>query len=339
MAIVEVCPRVLGGLRQTVVGFFALLLVAMNQTAHASSAADAPVRAKIPVILDTDIGDDIDDTWALGMLLKSPELDLRLALGEYGKAEYRAKLLAKFLQAAGRTDVPVGIGLDAEPKGDGGQAPWVQDYSLDHYPGRVIHDGVQVLVDMVMKSRRRITLIAIGPLTNIAEALAREPRIAPKIDLVGMDGSVRIGYDGTKNVSYEWNIRANIPAAQKVFSAPWHSVTITPLDTCGFVRLDGERYRRLLETKDPIATAVIENYKIWSKHSPDAEKHSSTLFDCLAIYLAISHDLCHMESLNIKVTDDGLTVIDPAGKPMNVATGWRDFDHYLDFLVGRLVGE
>src|SRR5882724_8840902 len=51
-----------------------------------------------PVILATDIGDDIDDTWALGLLLKSPELDLKLALGEYGKNQYRARLVAKFLQ-------------------------------------------------------------------------------------------------------------------------------------------------------------------------------------------------------------------------------------------------
>src|SRR5580698_10032702 len=54
---------------------------------------------RIPVILATDIGDDIDDTWALGFLLKCPELDLKLVLTEYGKAQYRAKLIGKFLEA------------------------------------------------------------------------------------------------------------------------------------------------------------------------------------------------------------------------------------------------
>ena len=48
------------------------------------------VPAPIPVILDTDIGDDIDDTWALALLLKSPELDLKLVVGDYGEAQYRA---------------------------------------------------------------------------------------------------------------------------------------------------------------------------------------------------------------------------------------------------------
>jgi hypothetical protein len=50
-----------------------------------------------PVILDTDIGDDIDDTWALGLLLQSPEFDVRLVVGDQGKNLYRAKLIAKFL--------------------------------------------------------------------------------------------------------------------------------------------------------------------------------------------------------------------------------------------------
>ena len=68
--------------------------------------------AGIPVIFDTDIGDDIDDTWALGFLLRSPELDVKLVVGDDGKSEYRAKLLAKFLETAGRTDIPVGIGME-----------------------------------------------------------------------------------------------------------------------------------------------------------------------------------------------------------------------------------
>ena len=69
---------------------------------------------KIPVILDTDIGSDIDDTWALGLLLKSPEVDLRLAVSATGDTRYRARLLAKMLQTAGRSDVPVGVGLDMQ---------------------------------------------------------------------------------------------------------------------------------------------------------------------------------------------------------------------------------
>src|SRR5262245_42941420 len=88
-----------------------------------AGCATDPKPAKvtsIPVIFDTDIGDDIDDTWALGFLLRCPELDVRLVVGDNGKSEYRAKLIAKFLETAGRSDVAVGIGL-AEPQQDSEQ--------------------------------------------------------------------------------------------------------------------------------------------------------------------------------------------------------------------------
>ncbi|MGI6299757.1 MAG: hypothetical protein ACOX52_01655 [Verrucomicrobiota bacterium] len=87
----------------------ALAVFAMGYAQH------APAAEPIPVIYDSDIGDDIDDTWALGLLLKSPELDLKLVVGDYGKATYRAKIFAKMLETAGRTDVPVGLGLPNNP--------------------------------------------------------------------------------------------------------------------------------------------------------------------------------------------------------------------------------
>ena len=63
----------------------------------------------IPVILDTDIGSDIDDTWALAMLMRCPELDLKMVLTETADTTYRAALTAKFLTVAGRDDVPIAI--------------------------------------------------------------------------------------------------------------------------------------------------------------------------------------------------------------------------------------
>jgi len=66
---------------------------------------------KIPVILDTDIGFDIDDLWALVMILKSPELDIKLITTDTGDTYYRAKLVAKTLEIANRTDIPIGVGI------------------------------------------------------------------------------------------------------------------------------------------------------------------------------------------------------------------------------------
>jgi len=300
-----------------------------------------PLRAapptRTPVILDTDIGDDIDDTWALALLLKSPELDLKLVVGDWGKPAYRAKLLARFLTAAGRTDVAVGVGING-PTGTGPLAKWVENYDLKSYPGHVAPDGVQALIDLVMASPEPVTIIGIGPPINLAEALKRQPQIATKAHFVGMFGSVRRGYDNNPKPAAEWNVHCAPQAAIATLSAAW-DVTITPLDTCGIVHLRGPKYQLVRDSTDPVARTVIENYRLWSAAHPDAaETGSSTLFDTVAIYLAISHDLVKTEPLSIRVTNDGMTVIDPQGKAMQVATEWKDLPGFEDLLVRRLTG-
>ena len=291
------------------------------------------------MILTTDIGDDIDDTWALGFLLKCPELDLKLVVGDYGKREYRARLLAKFLQTVGRSKIPIGMGIDGEPRGNGPQRAWLKDYDLGSYPGRIHPDGVQAMIDTVMQSRDPVTIIAIGPMPNVAAALEREPRIAKAARFVGMYGSVRKGYGGSTTPTPEWNVKANPRACQQAFTAPW-PMTITPLDSCGIVKLDGDRYRRVRDSRDPMASAIIENYRIWSQankgRNQAAETSSSVLFDTVAVYLAFSQNFCTMERLGIRVTDDGSTLIDKHAKRMDVATDWKSLDGYLDFLVNRL---
>jgi len=319
-----------------ILGLFSLSLPAAGRPAAAAG--------RIPVILDTDIGDDIDDTWALALLLKSPEFDIRLVVGDEGKPLYRARLIAKLLQVAGRTDIPIGIGIETSSRGDGGQVGWVRDYDLKSYPGTVHQDGVKALIDTIMNSREPVTLIAVGPLPNIAAALEREPRIAQRARFVGMHGSVRVGYGGNKKPAPEYNVKQNAPACRKALTAAWDA-TITPLDTCGIVDLSGERYQRLRASKDPVAAAVIENYRLWSAAqrrnatTPDPwETRSSTLFDTVAIYLGYSEKLLKMERLPIEVTDAGFTVIQPGAKLTNVATEWKDLDAFRDWIVNRLTG-
>lgn len=65
----------------------------------------------IPIVLDTDIGFDVDDVWALAFLLRCPEFDVKLITTCTGDTRYRAALVAKLLQIAGRTDIPIGIGF------------------------------------------------------------------------------------------------------------------------------------------------------------------------------------------------------------------------------------
>lgn len=294
---------------------------------------------KIPVILDTDICDDIDDTWALAMLLQSPEFDIKLITTAVGDTEAKTKVVAKILQTAGRTDIPIGAGIAGDMKKGHRQDEWVKNFDLSKYPGKIYPDGVQAMVDTIMRSPEPITLIAIGPLPNVAAALQREPNIAKKARFVGMHGSVRRGYGGKSQPQQEYNVVSFVKEAQRVFTADW-DMTITPLDTCSLIILRTDKYKKVLDSTNPMAKTVIENYRVWAKsggmNEAEVNVKSTTLFDTVAVYLAIKNDLLEMENLGIRVTDDGRTVIDEKAKKINCALKWKNLGAFEDLLVERL---
>ncbi len=333
-------------------GLLVIVAVLLIGTSMAA-ARNRPQSRKIPVIFDTDICDDIDDTWALIMLLNSPEFDIKLITTAVGNTEQKAKTVAKILEIAGRTDIPIGIGVKHR---DGGhrQDQWVKDYELSSYPGKIHEDGVQAIVDTVMNSQRRITIIAVGPLPNIGAALDKQPKIAEKARFVGMHGSIYKGYGGSDKPSAEYNVRAHVKDCQKVFTADW-PMRITPLDTCGIIHLRGDKYRKVYESDKPLAKALMANYREWYRHGVASNKDlsdeeiekrvdqrcstaSSTLFDTVAIYLAFSTDLVEMQRLPIIVTDDGYTKIDRKnGKRVRCAVKWKDLEAFEDLLLERLI--
>lgn len=301
-----------------------------------------------PTVLSTDIGGDIDDTWALAHLLRSPELDLKMVLTETGEAAYRAKVAAKFLEVTGRTDVEVALGVDAGPMGPEHkhQLPWVEDYELDSYSGTVHQDGVQAFIDFVKKSKGPINVIAIGPVPSVAEAIRRAPEIARKCHFYGMHGSFDVGYDGKKPASAEYNVKADVESFRTVMGAKWKSITITPLDTCGIVVIDGENYHSIwCATDDVMTRSLIENYCIWAPRVPwmDADffaTRSSTLFDDVAVFMAYSDKFINYETIQFSVTDDGFTRRAEDGPySAKVAISWKDLDAFEKHLTQRLLGK
>ena len=311
-------------------------------------ASTSLATAKNPVVLDTDIGTDIDDSWALAQLLRSPELDLKLVLTDTGDTRYRAKIAAKMLEAAGRTDVPVGIGLDQGPMPAevSNLIPWVAGYDLAKYPGRVHEDGIQALIDLVMTSPEPVTIIAIGAVPNLARALQREPRIAAKCRFVGMHGSFDKGYGDSPQPSAESNVKVDPAALRAVLAAPWRDILLTPLDTCGIVALEGENYHAIWSaTGDPLLRALIEGYCIfaprvnWMKCDFFATR-STTLFDCVAVYLAYSENNLEIEPVTFNVTDDGFTRRSASGPfKARVALRWKDLGAFKTHLTHRLLGQ
>lgn len=326
--------------------FVLSLLVA----AVASAGANAVVPR--PVILDTDICDDIDDTWALALLVQSPELDCKLVTTAVGNTEAKAKVVAKFLDKTGHAKIPVGVGVK-QHDGTHRHTDWAKDYDLSSYPGGIHKDGVGALIDVVMKSPQRVTIIAVGPLPNIGAALEREPRIAEKADFIGMHGSIYKGYGGKSTPDPEYNVKIDVPACRKAFTASW-PITITPLDTCGLVVLKGDKYKKIFQRDSAVTRNLLQNYRLWQangvrgqnkdidevdlRRQVDAtvSSRSSTLFDTVAIYLAIQQDLVKMERLPVEITDAGHTKVTEGAKLVDCAVDWNTLAGFEDFLVERL---
>lgn len=295
----------------------------------------------IPVILATDIGSDVDDTWALAQLLRTPELDLRLVITETGEANYRAQVAAKLLERAGRCDVQIGLGVDFGSMQDHErhQGPWVENYALDSYPGDVHDDGIEACVNQINESSEPVTIISIAPTPSLAAVIKRAPAVAEQCRFVGMHGSFYAGYGGVGEPDAETNVRVAPDALRTVFAADWQDIVITPLDTCGSVVLDGSHYRAIWSaTDDVLARSVIENTCIfaprvsWMDYE-DFALRSSTLFDSVAVYLAHDESWVKTEAMTFTITDDGYTVPSDDGEfTARVALAWRDRDAFESYL-------
>ena len=300
-------------------------------------------HARLSVVFHTDIGTDIDDTWALAQILRSRDLDLKYVLTDTGDTRTRAALVAKFLEATGRTDIPIGIGVPG-PTGDQplNLEPWLKGYDLAKYPGRIDADGVAGLIRCIEQSTAPVTVISTSAVPSLAAALARAPDLPKKCRFVGMFGSIDHGYGDNSPPVAEWNVKVAPAALRLVLAAPWRDVLITPLDTCGNVSIAGSDYRAIWSsTADPILRSLVEGYCIFAPrvtwmHCDFFTTRSTTLFDCVAVYLASSEALVEVESLRLRIADDGSTLRDPQGLPVRVALRWKDraaFEHQLARLL------
>ena len=190
---------------------------ARTSTSAAEPAADSAARPKIPVILDTDIGDDIDDTWALALLLKCPKSTSSWSCRTEATRSTGRRSSPSCSRSPGARTCRWAWGL---ARGTRRRAsPWVEDYDLARYPGKVHQDGVGALIDTIMNAPQPVTLICIGPVPNIrGPGTSAGNRQAGRF--VGMHGSVRKGYDGGPEPHPEWNVVADAKAAQACSPPP-----------------------------------------------------------------------------------------------------------------------
>src|SRR6185437_933783 len=265
-------------------GLFALfaLAVATIHTASRAQAAPEEQGSKNPkqlVILDTDIGDDIDDAFALALVLRSPEVQLLGITTDFGDTELRARLVDRYLTAIGRSDIPVCAGKPTPHSNVFTQATYAE-----HEPARQHRDGVQFLLDQIKAHPGQITLIAIGPFVDAGEAIKRDPETFRKLKrVVVMGGSVYRGYD-TADSNHtapqpEWNI-ARDPEGAMALLAAGVPVYMMPLDSTQ-IHLDEADRERLFAYGSPLTDQLTLLYHQWVARK-DYPGIAPTLFDPVA---------------------------------------------------------
>ena len=293
------------------------------------------------VVLDTDLGTDIDDSWALAMLLNSPELEPRLILTATANTQYRANVAAKHLTDFGHTDIEIGVGVSYDdPRHKESLLDWLDGFTTADNAGKVYPDGHARLIELAA-TEEEPTIIAIAPQSNLGHFCRLRPDLVPKCHLISMAGSVNTGHRDAPGKIPEWNVMVDIPASQAVFSAPWKSFTITPLDHCGNLVLTGDNYRRIRESLKSIPVGIISAYKAWLKaygNEPQLAVSSSILYDTAAIHLACNTQDSIFETHYFNADDAGmLQDCQPNGRPIQCALAWKDKEAYLSHLTDVLL--
>ncbi len=295
-----------------------------------ASAQAAHTSAPQLVVIDTDIGDDIDDAFAVGLALSSPELKILGITSAWGDTALRARMLDRLLSETGRSDIPVAVGIE---KHGPGQATFSQAKWAERGPNKPHPDAVGFLLDQIQRHPGEITLIAIAPETNLAAALARDPATFKKLKrIVLMGGSVRRGYDDDPPDA-EYNIAMDIPAAQAVF-ASGVPLYVMPLDSTQ-IPFDEVKRRVLFTASTNLTDAIALLYEQWSRST---SLQTPTMFDAVAVAYAIDPAQCPVTPMRLEVDAKGFTR-ERKGQPNTFVCLRSDTDRFFEFYMPRLLGQ
>ena len=310
--------------------------------------------AKKPVILDVDPG--IDDALAILLAVRSPELDVRAITVVFGNVELELGVsnALKILELAGRSDIPVGRG-EAAPLvplvGDALTAKNVHgenglgNVSLPEPKTKLFEGGaLRLIAETLEASSEPVTLVPVGPLTNVALFLKVHPELRPKIrEIVSMGGSAAA--PGTVRPTVSFNI-LNDPEAAAIVYRSGIPVTMVGLDVTSKTILTPERVGLFSTSSDPIERFVgaVVNF-----HRNVRGAEGVVVHDPLAVGAVIDPSFVATELLPVDVElrgelTRGQMVVDRraeatwrTGAPRSTRVALDvEAARFLEFLIGRL---
>jgi purine nucleosidase len=251
-----------------------------------------------PVLLDTDIGTDVDDLLALALLVGSPEVQLIGVTTVYGDTVLRARMTRLVLEQLQRWAVPIGIGARETLTG---RPVWWAGHEGQGIPGldRVQLDEDITAADLLHQAatehRGRLELFAIGPLTNVAEAIAADDSFATSLrHLYIMGGAFCME-------QAEHNIKSDPEAADIVFRSGI-PITICGLDVTLRVLLREADMSQIREAASGIGSVLEDQVRRWWTFTGATENH---LHDPVAILSALRPELFRFEQCDVRVELEG----------------------------------
>jgi purine nucleosidase len=307
-----------------IVAFFAL-------SSHAQSQPAIPQRASPEkIIIDTDIGDDVDDAFAVALALHSPELQILGITTTFGDTETRAKLLDRLLGETGHPEIPVAVGTPTTTKSSFTQRRYAE---TGHFAKASHPRAVDFILDQIRRYPSEITLIAIGPLMNVGALIDRDQETFRKLRrVVLMGGSIErrygdLGYAPPRGPEPEWNIVNDIPSAQKLFGSGV-PIYMMPLDSTQ-LKLDEVKRPILFQAGTPLTDALTLLYHEWGQQTP-------TLFDVMTVANILEPDLCPVKPMRIRVDDKGFTRVEPGVPNAQVCLN-SDSEAFFRFYLRRML--
>jgi len=308
----------------------------MSQSQLALSKVAGQSRSEpVPVLLDTDIGDDIDDAFALALALRSPELTLQGVTTVFGDTHLRARLAKHLLRVFGHEDIAVAPGIST---------PLVARHRPSGAPQAAILDpcehldtsacsGPELIVQKALTYPGQLTLICIGPLTNVAAALSMEPALFMAVRRIVMMG-------GTSGMPFpEWNVRSDARAARLVL-ASGIPITLLGMNITMRCQLRPGDIARLRDCDTPQVRLLSKLLDVWQRHRPRWQSAYPFLHDPLTIAALCAPQFLRFEEMTARVLVDGPLrgVMVPRildGPPVQAAVDIRA-DAARAWIMGRL---
>jgi inosine-uridine nucleoside N-ribohydrolase len=268
-----------------------------------------PVLAARKIIIDTDPG--TDDALALMLALNSPELDVRAVTVVPGNVTAAMGLdnALRMVSLANRCDIPVAAGaqhplfqklITAEFwHGKNGLANIELPSSKCKVDSRF---GPDLIIEMVHASPHEITLVPVGPLTNIALAVEKDPSIVPLVkEVILMGGSIS---GGNVNAAAEANIYNDPEAAQVVFQAGW-PLTMVGLEVGDKALFTPKYLEELQQTHGPIDDFIVSVLKFMMNISAEFGSPGAPMYDPSAVAVAIDSSLVKVREMHVDVETRG----------------------------------